>query len=330
MAFFVEKEKRPDRNYTTTMPLHPFLFMGCWNKNSDGHHAVMNAILKSPEPILILGGDNAYSDKKTNIMNYQFVFGEFDKLQAKEKFVALGNHNLDNPTTLNREYAMHTNVQQRWNMPDNYYSYTFADNYAIIVLDTSPFHFWPDKSYSGINLDFVADMMTWLLKTVKAFQSTNTRYYLVQHDPIVSHKRDNVRYLQEGTQILDTIASYPPVAILCADTHNFQEGLLEFKGKFIKQYVAATGGGDPYDIYSTVFNSPNKGSERPRYLLERFTSGYGFLRISDDWKNPVEFHKVMEWPDYVPNSTPRRVVHSLHPMRNVMKSQTKTRKKTRL
>lgn len=324
---FLSKEKRPDRNYTADIHLHPFLFMGCWNKNSDGHHAVIDAILKRPEQVLILGGDNAYSDKQTNVMNYNFVFGEFEKLKAKEKFVALGNHNLDDAKTKQHEFNLHTNPDQHWNMPDNYYSYKFADNYAIIVLDSSPFHFWPEKSYRGTNLDFVDEMMAWLQRTVKSFQATKTPYYLVQHDPIVAHKRSSVRYLEQGQQILEATLEFPPKCILCADIHNFQEGLLEYKGKLFKQYVSATGGGDPYDIYPTVFNAPSKG-ERLRYMLERFTSGFGFLRVTDDWKNPVDFIKVMEWPNYVPKTEPRRLIHYLDPRRNFIK-QTKKRKNLR-
>jgi hypothetical protein len=324
MAFLVEKEKRHDRNYSANMNLHPFLFMGCWNKPSEGHAAVMESLLAQPERILVLAGDNAYSDKKTNIMNHNFVFGEFDKLKVKEKFVALGNHNLDDTKTKEHEFNLHNQPDQHWNMPDNYYSYTFTDNHAIIVIDSSPFHFWPEKKYRNTNLDFVNEMMTWLRRTVANFKETKIQYYLVQHDPIVAHKHDGVRYLPEGQQIMDAIVDYPPKSILCADIHNFQEGLLEYKGKLIKQYVTGTGGGDPYRINSIVFNSPSKGTERLRYMLERYTSGFGFLKVSNDWKNPAEFVKVQEWPGYTqPNQRQRHLIHELDPRRNNFKKITR-------
>ena len=297
------------------MPLHPFLFMGCWNKPSEGHHAVLQAILERPEKILILGGDNAYSDKQTQIMNYEFVFGEHEKLRTKEKFVALGNHNLNDPATLRQEKQYHNDPAMHWNMPDNYYCYTFQDGYAIVVLDTSPLHFWPQTSYRGVDLTFLPAMLTWLKQTLQTLQKTNTPYYLVQHDPIVAHKHSSVRYLKEGDRILQAIAPYPPRSILCADIHNFQEGLLEYNGQLIKQYVAGTGGGDPYDIYSIVRNAPPPKNTH-RYLLERFTSGYGFLQIQDNWKNPVEFVKVQEWSHYTRHETPRSI-HPLALLRNV-------------
>jgi hypothetical protein len=295
------------RMYTANMPLHPFLFMGCWNKPSKGHHAVLQAILDRPESVLILGGDNAYSDKQTQVMNYAFVFGEHEKLRTKETFVALGNHNLNDPATLRQEKKYHNDPSMHWHMPDNYYCYTFQDGYAIVVLDTSPLHFWPQASYRGVDLTFLPAMLAWLQQTLTVLQSKKIPYYLVQHDPIVAHKHSSVRYLQEGTRILQAIANYPPKCILSADIHNFQEGLLEYNGTLIKQYVAGTGGGDPYDIYPVVRNA----QKQPRYYLERFTSGYGFLRVQEDWKKPVEFVKVQEWPNYTPRPDLPRILHPL-------------------
>ena len=173
------KERRQDRRYTSAIPLHPFLFMGCWNNKSDGHFAVMEELRKRPEKILILGGDNAYPDPPKN-WDIEYLIGEMKALPNKEKFVALGNHNLDVGILERAELALH-HTNHRWNMPDNYYACMFADGFAIIVLDTNCFNYYaneiltkPPYSLDPKRLQFTEDMLSWLHETVKMLQRSST------------------------------------------------------------------------------------------------------------------------------------------------------------
>jgi len=114
--------------------------MGCWNNKSEGHAAVMKELRKRPEQVLILGGDNVYPDQNKH-WDIDYLIGEMKGLPNKEKFVALGNHNLDVGILERMELALHT-TNHRWNMPDNYYACTFADGCAVVVLDTNCFNYY--------------------------------------------------------------------------------------------------------------------------------------------------------------------------------------------
>lgn len=278
------------RMYEAPMPLHPFLCMGCWNIDSEGHHAVMQSILARPENTLILMGDNAYPKNSSEPISKEFVFGEFDKLKSKMKFVALGNHNYDDRGVLEKEFALH-NEQPTWNMPHNYYSYVFQDRVAIVVLDTAPFHFWATSPpQDNLTLADAEPMLLWLEQTVKTLAKANIPYYIIQHDPFVLRKRDMVRYMRQGHTILDKLWEYPPIRILCADTHNFQEGRFMYKGTEFRQCIVGTGGGTPDDVYEIAKDKQFSVS----YKMDTFHRGYGYARVSDE-RGPVEFIKVMDW-----------------------------------
>jgi len=137
-------------------------------------------------------------------------------------------------------------------------------------------------------------MLGWLYETVQLFQVHAIPYYLVQHDPIVSHKvakKKNtiVRCLDHGDRILDQMLKYPPLHILCADTHNYQEGEILYKGVLFHQIVSGTGGGEPDKLdVSKLLGNP---CPNIRYKRTKYIPGYGFVQIT----NHSAFQKVRNW-----------------------------------
>jgi len=274
--------------------------MGCWNNRSEGHAAVMEELRKRPEQVLILGGDNAYPDHNKH-WDIDYLIGEMKRLPNKEKFAAFGNHNLDVGILERAELALHP-TNHRWNMPDNYYACMFTDGFAIIVLDTNCFNYYaneiltkPPYSLDPKRLQFAEEMLRWLHETVQLLERRSTPYYLVQHDPIVSHKADKkkrtiVRCLHHGDRILDQLLRYPPLRILCADTHNYQEGDILYKGVLFHQIVSGTGGGKPDKLdVSKILGE----TQCPTLLYQRtkYVPGYGFVQIAKH----ASFQKVRNW-----------------------------------
>jgi hypothetical protein len=88
------------------------------------------------------------------------------------------------------------------------------------------------------------------------------------------------------------MASYQPVAVLCADTHNFQIDTINVGGTRISQYVVGTGGAD-YDPIDCNTSIPiNVTEDGIQVTFETHTPGYGFLVVTPESR---EFVKAWDW-----------------------------------
>jgi hypothetical protein len=262
-------------------PLHPFLFTGCWNEPGPGRDAVAKAISDNPIKTLILGGDNIYTERGPNgskIEPRRFSMATVDdgfaRLGAdKLIYTALGNHNIVDPAIKARMMAI-------GRMDTTYYCKIFMDGCAIVVLDTNLI----DAEWVG--------MVAWLRETVHMLQERALPYYLIQHDPFRSYKKEKMQELPNGMHLLDAVDGYPPILILCADTHNYQVGSITTStGKKIRQVVAGAGGANFDPIIAKV--DPVGVGHIP-YQLEEHIPGFGYLEVKE--LRSYEFKKIMEWP----------------------------------
>jgi hypothetical protein len=260
--------------------LIPFLFMGCWNRDAPPRASVADAIRENPIKTLILGGDNVYPEKIklgdstdfTKVYSLKTLMNGVHMLHGKDIYTALGNHNVSEPI-LKTELGL-----TEWTIPNRYYSVNFRDH-TLIVIDTNL-----------IETDKYDEMRSWLLEQVRKVKEDGKQYYYVQHEPFISFKKKKITTLPKSADILGILKEYPPIAILCADTHNYQKGILEIGDVKIKQYIVGTGGADP-DIVKTEIGASHT-SDGVKYTMKKYTSGYGYLEVTNE---KTKFIKVEDW-----------------------------------
>jgi hypothetical protein len=240
--------------------LHPFIFVGCWNRRGAPRNAVADAVMKTDIANVILGGDNVYPLPGTKSHAAE-VFREGMELYAgKRLFGVLGNHNVKNISVGAEELAY-----KGWTLPAPYYVHRFKDA-AIVCLDTN--------SMDG-TLD-VNVMAAWMRKTLAELKAEGLPYYIVQHEPYASYKKSKLTTLVNGSTLLYEMLEYPPVAILCADTHNFQVGMLNVRGTKILQFIVGTGGA-AHDPISVPTDAPIKIADDIQLEFVNHIPGFGFL-----------------------------------------------------
>jgi hypothetical protein len=286
----------------------PFLFVGCWNNPYNrAVERVIDAINADPIPTLVLGGDNIYPEKipdpsggkdkkKYNIA--KLVAG-IATIKGKKIYAALGNHNIDvaaveayelndKPAYMYAPYKMGSGSGPRapWIMPDYNYVVPFT-GYNLVVIDTNAVEY-PER---------LSVLLDWLRGVIEG-----APYFLVQHEPYVSIRENKkakgqikVGALTNYNLLLDVIVTKPPMAILCADTHNYQYGTLTYNDVTIPQYIVGTGGAEP-DSFPAGYGVPAEPfNEVPgvSYKLLEISSMYGYLRVTDGPR--FEFVPVSPW-----------------------------------
>jgi len=236
-------------------PLLPFIFVGCWNAKSAGRNAVIKAINHHPVTNLVLGGDNFYPTKKRTpagkIKSYDVRLLK-PHLFKKDVVTALGNHNIDvfKNTDGNKQEILELEKKMDWHIPAGppyYYIVRYTD-LDLMILDTN----LCDPDYEDTSA-FNA-MLEWMHNYLMS-KEHHRQYYCVMHEPIISAKIKNskeksenssiIQELYKSREILSILSSSPPIAILCADTHNYQQVFITYKGVTIPQIVVGTGGAEP-------------------------------------------------------------------------------------
>lgn len=292
-------------------PLLPLAFVGCWNRElrtpagaliPDGPRELVAAAVSAANPqTIILGGDNIYAPatfdeasgtvKKGEIYNRDAFVRGAQLYPGPQVYVAVGNHNIDTEgadfNILETERATFGAAA----MPATYYRRTFADGLSIVVIDTN-------LVQAGREAEF-ATMLTWL-KGV-----TDKPYLLIQHEPFASiaKKKDGVnvyKHLPRYQDILNTLfvpkstrktrynageqRVIPPIAILCADTHNYQFGTITYNGITVPQYVVGTGGAKPDPLIKPILGAATvfkpHGTDGLTYRYDHMIDGFGFLLVS--------------------------------------------------
>lgn len=252
----------------------PFLFFGCWNRRGPGRDRVLEAVCADPIVNLVLGGDNVYPDKiknasgnKTKKYNIELLKEGESKLGCKTVLsTALGNHNVSNEEIKSYQIG-------RWTPPGQSYFTKEFDDVTLIFLDTN----------TPLNKE-------WLTVKVSECASKGKPYYVIQHEPLISAKKHKFQQLLDLESLCSVLIMYPPRAVLCADTHNYQHGIISYKGVDIVQYVVGTGGAEPDVIHPELPTSVNIGPIT--YTRRSHIPGYGYVRVYPD---SIEFVKVADW-----------------------------------
>lgn len=265
-------------------PLVPFLFMGCWNEDDSPRVSVAKTIMKNPIETLVLGGDNVYPQKLrignatdfTKVYSQKTLLDGIHMLHGKDIYAALGNHNVDGPM-LKTQRSL-----SEWTMPDRYYCINFSD-ISLVVIDSNLID--EDETFNTMN--------KWLLDTVNKLKGEGRKYYYVQHDPFIAFKKNKMSILSKLTEVLEVLAKYPPIAVLCADTHNYQKGTLQIADVKIQQYVVGTGGAHP--DYVKAKNGDMHTISGVTYTMESHIPGYGYLEITPE---STKFIKVESWRSF--------------------------------
>lgn len=257
-------------------PLHPFLFMGCWNRRGTPRDRVAAAIQSSSIENVVLGGDNVYPLDGTKKHNNVVLYEGVNLLSGKRIYSSLGNHNVKNKNIESLELSL-----MDWTLPSAYYVCIFSDNYALVVLDTNIV-----EETEKYNM-----MIKWFSETIKDLSMHGIKYYVVQHEPYASYKKAKRPVLPNGSKLLYEMKVYPPIAILCADTHNYQVNSIDVNGTKILQYVVGTGGAS----YDTIIGSTDEhidiASDIKLKMINRI-EGFGYLQVTVD---EMKFIKVAPW-----------------------------------
>lgn len=258
--------------------LLPFLFMGCWNEPSLPARELVAARINANEiKTLILAGDNVYPPEGSKTHNIETFLDGIRLFRDKRIFGALGNHNVRNTPVEEAELAY-----PDWTLPARYYARQFRDGYALVVLDTNIV-----EVKAKINA-----MVAWLRAIVDQCRAAGIRYYIVQHEPYATYKKKKIVTLVGASKLLEAMAPYPPEAILCADTHNFQIGTIHVGGTRILQYTVGTGGAK-HDPIEVELNPIPIGTGGIFMTFESHIPGYGFLEVRP---GRLDFVRAADWP----------------------------------
>jgi hypothetical protein len=207
--------------------------MGCWNTRGAPRNAVLDAVRDNAITNLVLAGDNVYPLKKDEPHQIAVFEEGIAGLGGKTIITsAFGNHNVKNAPMMAHQRAF-------FGRPAGtplYFCIEFND-VSLIVLDTN---IMEDDAQR-------AEMAAFLTAQLAALPAGKP-YYIVQHEPFASYKKTKDPILPHGDEILTILATKPPIAILCADTHNYQEGILNVGGVAIRQIIVGTGGA-AFDVY---------------------------------------------------------------------------------
>lgn len=281
----------------TKPPLFPFVFVGCWNQpgvtcREEGlaRDAVAHAI-SSMEDIkyIILGGDNVYPrplrSGEKNKVHDPTVFDEGIQLfeaSGKPIIGSFGNHNVD---TIKHQ-------MKTFGLSKTYYQREFSDGVHVLVLDTN-------IVLSGSSDPEYEIMCVWFNTTVAELDRKRQQYFVVQHEPYFTARSKGFGELRNSGPLLATMDIYPPIAVLCADTHHYQYATIQnttnSKAPEIHQFIVGTGGAK-HDPHMDDFSETELMGGSYKFTQKHAETGFGFLRVSDSDHSRFEFIKVREWP----------------------------------
>jgi hypothetical protein len=268
---------------TTDVPLHPFLFVGCWNNpNTYDYKHVFERIEADPIKTLILGGDNIYpvkdarGNKRYNVNEVQRGF-DIARRGKTHIFTAVGNHNVTNSSVYEKEKNLYGLVSP-------YYCVHFTDGYSLIFLN-SLYAINDDDAYT----DELEAMLVWL----KDIISKEIKYYIVMHHPISGIRGKGPWTLPNKNKILSILQYNLPIAILCSHLHFFQTGEIEFHNttnenssphfgssvKKISQYIVGTGGAKFDDPPSSSSHTITEDGDKFKYTVTDTQKINGYTRV---------------------------------------------------
>lgn len=267
-----------------------------------------------------IAGDNYYPDKnkatKEKTMNLENFLSGINCLPKDiRKYVLLGNHEYDNikiNDTINRCELLQL---ERENFNDKNNSIFFTDiqeikltNSIIILIDTTIYEVYEENRDIDIkdtcfpnafnihdeNKKTLIDLIKYQTYKVTKILSENlsaTNIIIIGHHPIISIKEKEKdkkivekENITEGLimlfQNLKSLLSRKNIYYLCADTHNYQQGIVTIEDDLqINQYICGTGGADQDNCSKKKETVIDK--HRLRYIINECKKEFGFLDVSE-------------------------------------------------
>lgn len=158
-------------------------------------------------------------------------------------------------------------------------------------------------------------MMEWLTTALSYLRAQGKPYYFVTHEPFGSFKKDKTTVwgiskddmkkagteeghtiLNSGStpEVLSVLQTYPPVSVLCADTHHYEKGKItgEAGSPAIHQEIVGSGGAS-YNTYTSDWTPFSLGGPFIYSMMSEPFEMYGFLSIPT--QGQFDFLAVREW-----------------------------------
>lgn len=288
-------------------PLLPFIFVGCWNAKGASRNAVIKAINRHPVTNLILGGDNFYPTKKRTptgkIKSYDVRLLK-PHMFKKDVVTALGNHNIDvfKNSDGNKQEVLELEKRMGWHIPTvppYYYIVRYTD-LDLMILDTN----LCDPEFE--DKDAFNTMLGWMQHYLFS-KEDHRQYYCVMHEPLISAKIKNskeksedssiIQELHKSRELLSILSTNPPIAILCADTHNYQQVFITYNGVTIPQIVVGTGGAEPDTVDWSKYTVDTPLGDDIVFSISQPSKGeqgaYGFAVFDTDGHHTFQY--VRSW-----------------------------------
>jgi hypothetical protein len=92
--------------------------------------------------------------------------------------------------------------------------------------------------------------------------------------------------------ILSTLQTYPPLAVLCADTHHYEDGIISGGSHAIRQIIVGSGGAE-YNTYTEPAIPFRIGGGFNYTMTSAPIHKYGFLLIEREGE--AVFQPVLNW-----------------------------------
>jgi hypothetical protein len=299
-----------------------FFAFGCWNlKGCIGNpnlQKIVNNIKLCPDfQYGLILGDNIYKDKSINEKQYSIdtLLDGMYCLDSIEKplYIVLGNHDVEVCDILTKQLIK--NVQRtpelkpikNWRIETNYYTKVLKGNVVIklIVLDTNLFEdnvpMYDKQECPSVNVSNSFKLMMTKLK--QDLNNVNNVDWIIiaGHTPLASIKpkfkgdikqRDlqtiDFDKFKEFIDIISDCEKFDNILYLCADTHNFQQNVIEWtkdsKSYKLNEYVIGTGGASPDILEPTNYLDKTfniyKENDTYKLTMKKFCFSYGYCEFN--------------------------------------------------
>lgn len=326
-----------------------FIHFGCWNKGFCNENDGINALSKvtyrlrkyieeNKVDFISIAGDNYYPSKvdcSKSLINNDFESGFNCLPKDIPKYVIYGNHDIED--ILNNEKCKTLDYQlekykekNKFIFFNDVFTYKNYTNFIIIFIDTTLYTIGNntkinDTCYRNLFDSFLKDdkkikdliehQNNKIIELINDNENKNKRIIIIGHHPLVSVKvKGNVKKRDFNHDLIHLFSNdifiSKQIYYLCADTHYYQESLIEIK-KFdesimpikINQYIVGTGGAEldnpPEDQYLLMMNDNIViDNFMVVYVVIKSVKNHGFITFSVNYPNfYVDFIEVFDYDD---------------------------------
>jgi hypothetical protein len=300
-----------------------FIHFGCWNNGicsdteNNGLTRVMKDISanKNGVDFVVVAGDNYYPEKikgpdgeKLKIFHEEKFKSGVSCLPDIKKYVLSGNHEFDTMVYNSNLVPCISLIKQREAMPDLMHDiehvYDTNSNTLIVMIDTTVYDFTDqnitescfEHLYDQSSFSSIANIVEYQTLSVKRLllKYNIKNFILIGHYPIASIKKTKKVKIEFTTGLLDLYSSLKSklngvnLIYLCADTHLYQTGRIEYDGLIIKQFIVGTGGAKLDDCSDMLNAEYSHNNVKVKYEINECIRTFGYLVV--DLGDTIEFN----------------------------------------